>query len=438
MSETMNYQIEEDRGHFRRILILAKRMRFILLMTSAFAVFSIVLSLLFTNVYEGTARILPNQQSDTSLSGMLMSQVTSAVGGLAGGLAGGLGPGTPSDLDADILGSRTIADAMIDRFDLMALYDVKRRDDARRVLGENLQVKISKKSGIITIQVRDEDPKRAADMANAFVEELTKLHIHLGILDAYQRRHFFEEQLEQARGDLIAAEEALRQFAETTGAIKIDSQTGAVFEGIGSLRAQLAAKEIQLKVMRMYATPNNREIKQLEEEVSGIKEQLKILEEKGSGSEATSVIPVGKIPALSTEYLRKLREFKYQEMLFEQLAKLYATAKFDEVKNLATLNVIDSATPPQRKVRPKRALIVLFTTMGGFCLAVFLAFFAERWEKILQNPENRERWARILEYLSPIIHSRAMVLVRGSFDGCRKLLAKSWAMLRRDPGSRGG
>ncbi|PJA81043.1 MAG: chain length determinant family protein, partial [Nitrospirae bacterium CG_4_9_14_3_um_filter_41_27] len=262
---------------------------------------------------------------------------------------------------------------------------------ARRGLADTLKARDDKKSGIITIGVEDKDPKRAADMANAFVEELKNMNKGLAVTEAGQRRLFFEEQLKDTKEALIKAEDSMEGFQERTGAIKIDEQAKAVIEGIANLRAQIAAKEVGLKVMRTYATPQNPDIQRAEEELRGMREQLGRLETRSGGHNPDPLMPTGRIPALGTEYIRKLREFKYQEALYEILLKQYEAARLDEARDAAIIQVIEKAIPPEKRVKPKRKQMVMIATFSGLFFSVFAAFFMEYIEKLKSNPEDKVR-----------------------------------------------
>ncbi len=409
MKEVLQDQVDEiEEVHLLDyVLVLLKRKKLIAAITCAISLLSIIYVLVIPPIYEGTARILPPSKGGASMG--LLSQLSS-IAGMASALPGM--PGTPSDLYVGMLtDSRTIADAMIDRFKLMEVYDKDNRVDTRNALSKRLRAMSDRKSGIITITVEDEDPKRAADMANAFVEELAKINNTLAVADARQKRLFFEGQLKETITALRVAEEDLKSFQEKTGAIQISSQAGAVVEGIASLRAQIAAKEIQIKVMRTYFTENSRDVRRAEEELAGMKEQLKKLEAGGDKSYGSTIIPTGEVPALSVEYLRKLREFKFQETLYEMLSKMYESARLDEASDVSSIQVVDSAVVPEKRSKPKRTLTVVLATVLGFFFAVLASFFAEYWEKMSQSPEDCQRLEKIREHLDSIRNNRALTWI---------------------------
>jgi uncharacterized protein involved in exopolysaccharide biosynthesis len=265
-------------------------------------------------------------------------------------------------------------------------------------LAATLSAKEDKKSGIVAIGVEDRDPKRAADIANAFVEELTHMTKGLAITEASQRRLFYEEQLKDVRAFLTQSEDSMRGFQERTGAIRIDEQAKAVIQSIALLRAQIAAKEVQLKVMKTYATQQNPDTLRGEEELKGLREQLNRLEAKGGAKNSDALMPSGRVAQLGTEYLRKVRELKFAEALYEILLKQYEAAKLDEARDATVIQIIEKAIPPERKIKPKRTQMVMLAGVVGFFIAIFAAFFMESLERSRGNPENRKRFELLKQY----------------------------------------
>lgn len=370
------------------LIVLLKRKKLIIGITLGAAIITAIISLIMSPVYRAETKILPPQQSGSSLALGMLSQ----TGGISDIATAALGLKTPGDLYIGILKSRTVADRIIDRFDLMKLYDAEYREDARKELIEDaLEATGDKKSGIITISVEDKDPKRAADMADAFVEELKNLTKGLAVTEAAQRRLFFEEQLKDTKVSLLKAEDAMKGFQEKTGVLQVEEQAKAVIEGIANIRAQVAAKEVELKVMRTYSTSNNPDLQKAEEALRGLKAELNKLEARG-GSGHDPLMPTGRMPAVGIEYIRKLRDLKFNETLYELLAKQYELAKLDEARDAVIIQVVDKAIPPDKRAKPKRTLMVAIATFTGFFLAVFAAFFMEFKERTSNDPENKERF----------------------------------------------
>jgi tyrosine-protein kinase Etk/Wzc len=369
-----------------RLAVLVRYKKYVGGFTAAAAVLSIVISLLLPPIYRAETKILPPQQGSSNLAAQMINQ----MGGFFPLVASSLGIKGQNETLIGILRSRTVFDRIVDRFGLVKLYDVKYREDARRQLSKVLRV-ASDKDNMITVDVEDRDPARAAEMANAFVDELMSVSKGLAITEAAQRRFFFEEQLKDAKAALAKSEEDMKTFQEKTGALKIDDQARAVILGIGSLRAQIAAKEVQYKVAKTYATAQNPALQRIEEELKGLKAELDKMERKG-GYGPDPLMSTGRMPSVGIEYVRKLRDVKYSETLFELLAKQYELAKLDEARDAVVIQIIDKAVPPERKVRPKRAMIVVLSTITVFLFSSYAVFVVERRKEHLrsvagENPE---------------------------------------------------
>ena len=373
------------------LLVIAKHNRFIIKLTLSVAVLAVIYALLQPNIYTAKTVILPPQQGASTAS-MLLGQ----LGGLAGLAGGAAGIKSPNDLHIGMLKSRTIADVLIKRFDLQTLWEEKTRQATRKAL-EDSTVIASGKDGFITIEYSDKDPQFAATIANAYVEELDRLNSTLAVTEASRKRLFFERQLKGSRANLDAAENALKQTQERTGLIQLEKQGGAIIEAVANVRAQIAAKEVELAGMGAFATPQNPDYRQIQQVIVGLRAQLAKLEANSAGSDIK--VPTGKLPETGLEFLRKTREFKYQETLFELLSKQFEIAKIDEAKDASLIQVVDKALVPEQKSKPKRSLIVILATMMAFFIGVLLAFFKEAAARASLDPASAERMSLLRRYL---------------------------------------
>ncbi len=375
------------------LLVIAKYNRFIIKLTLVAAIMAVIVALLMPNIYTGKTVILPPQQSASATS-MLLGQ----LGGL-GGLAGGaMGLKNPSDQYVGMLKSRTVADRLIQRFKLQELYETETMYETRKALEQAASIS-SEKDGFITVEYSNKDPALAARIANAYIEELDRLSQTLVVTEAAQRRLFFENQLIKAKEDLANAEIGLKQTQERTGLIQMDKQGEAIITAVAELRAQLAAKEVALSAMRAYATEQNPDYRQLREVVYGLRVQLAKVESNTAAGNGNIFVPTGKVPEVGLEYIRKLRDVKYQETLFELLSKQFEMAKIDEAKDSAIIQVVDKALPPDKKSKPKRAFIVILSTMLAFFIGILIAFFREASERASQNSATAERVNLLRLYL---------------------------------------
>ena len=389
-------QYGDDEGQFDLLdllFVMAKRKRLIIGITLGSALLIAIISLMMSPIYLAETKII-SPQVNSSMNAQLLNQIGAASGLL------GVVPGvkSPNELYIGLLKSRPVLDRIIDRFDLMRLYDEKYREDARRSLLKNIKARNDLKSGIITIGIEDKDPKRSADMANALIEELRGMNKGLSVTEAAQRRLFFEEQLKDAKDSLSKSEEAMKGFQEKSGAVKIDAQADAIIGGISQLMAQIAAKDVQVRVMRTYSTPQNPDILRAEEELKGMRDQLSKLESK---SEGTSVmVPTGNMPSTGTQYVRLMRDLRFNETLYELLFGQFQAAKIDEARDAAVIQVIEKAVPPEKRSRPKRRLMVILAIISGFFVSIALAFFMEYMERVSGNPEYREKVAKLKRTMS--------------------------------------
>jgi len=324
-----------------------------------------------------TARttFMPPQQQQSAAAAALQS-----LGALAG-LAGAAGNvKSPADQYVALMQSTTVADRLIDEFKLMQVYDKKFRVDAHAELKENVRITAGKKDGLISVEVDDEDPKRAADMANRHVDELRRLTGQLALTEAQQRRVFFETQLAQTRDRLTEAQQSLQASGFNAGAIKAEPKAAA--EGYARLRAEVTAAEVRLQALRRSLADNTPEVQQQQAALGALRAQLARLEAASEG-------------ANGPDYIGRYREFKYQETLFDLFARQYELARLDESREGALIQVVDVAVPPEKKSKPKRALVAVATTLAAlFVLAAFL-IARHSWRLSAADPRNADRLARL-------------------------------------------
>jgi uncharacterized protein involved in exopolysaccharide biosynthesis len=256
------------------------------------------------------------------------------------------------------------------------------------------------RDGLLTIEFEDEDPTRAAAIANAYVEELDKLTQALAVTEAAQRRLFFERQLKQAKEELSRAEVALKVTQEQTGLIKLDDQGRAIIEAVAGLRGQIAAKEVELRAMRTFTTENNPDYVRVQQQLAGLRTELSKLERAQISGEGDILLPTGKVPGAGLEYVRKYRDVKYQETIFELLAKQFEAAKIDEAKEAAIIQVVDLAVPPDHRSKPRRLIIVVLGTLLGGLVALIWAFVRQAQERAALDPAQANRYAELHRHMS--------------------------------------
>lgn len=306
------------------------------------------LTFLMTPIYSATTTLMTPQRQESAVM---------ALAGSLAGLAGGLGGiKSPGDQWIGLLKSRSIADALIDRFNLLKRYDVKYRFEARDVLDRVSDMQLGK-DGLITISVLDKDPQIAQQIAAAYVEELEKLSNRIAVTEAGQRRLFFEQQVAQARKNLDAASARLQEGGVGQGVVKTDPATAV--EMVARLKAQITAGEVKASVMRGYMTDRSADLQRVNAEIQSLRQQLASVDRSDNDSSDTQG---------SGEYVARYRDFKYYETLFQLMAKQYELAKIDEAQDGTIIQVVDPALVPEWKAKPKRAIIAISVFFVTFLL----------------------------------------------------------------------
>lgn len=370
------------------LIVLAKHKKLVLGMPFVAAVLAAGISLLLPDIYTGTTKMLPPQQSQSATSAMMAQ-----LGGVAGLL--GISVKSSSDIYVAMLKSRTVADNLIERFGLMKSSDDAKYPSLVRQALSGVTKITTGKDGIITIEVDDKDPKRAAELANAYVDELMKFTQVLALSEASQRRLFFERQFSQSKDNLAKAEAAARQALESGGLVKVDDQGRAMVENTARLRAQITVKEVQIGAMRTFAADRNPDLHLAQQELESMKRELAKIEGVGAAKAAING-PNGKV----TDSVRLLRNVKYNEVIYELLARQYEMAKIDEAKDSTVVQVMDKAIEPDRKSKPYRVLRVLISALVALFIGIVAAFVWEAIEKVHSDPQQAERLQAIKGYLA--------------------------------------
>jgi tyrosine-protein kinase Etk/Wzc len=322
------------------------------------ALLATVIAFLLPAKYRAEAVILTPQQTQPSLSTMAQLAGLGPAAGLSSlGLLSGLGLRSPADLYVGILESRTIADGLIKSFNLKQVYNDKDFYTARKHLARNTTIKAGRDT-LIHIGVEDRDPDRAAQLANAYVDALSRQNSQVALTEAGQRRLFYENQLAKEKDALADAEIALRDTQKSTGLVAPTGQAEGLIRAVSQLHAEILTRQAQLEAMKSFATEDNPRFQMARREVSALQSELTKLE-RGNHVPGTPEVPAGELPQAGLEYLRKYRNVKYHETLFEILAKQYEAARLDEAKSAPLVQVIDHAVPAERKSWPPRAILIL-------------------------------------------------------------------------------
>ncbi len=355
MTDTVPQLPEDDEINLLDLLqTIVDNLRLLVLGPLAVGLAALGISFAIKPTFTAEMSFLPPQQQQGMAASMLAS--LGALGGIAGAAAG---LKNPADQYVAFLQSSSIQNALIERFNLLERYDEEFKQDARKTLEKKVKISAGK-DGLISVEVDDHEPQFAADLANAHVDELRKLLGRLAVTEAQQRRQFFEKQLEQTKAKLTQAELALRETGVSSSVLKSDP--GTAVAAVAALQAQVTAQEVKVGAMRGYLAETAPEFKQAMTELANLRNQLakQSQQDKGQGT-------------AQSDYVAAYREFKYQETLFELFAKQFEVAKADEAREGATIQVVDVAQPPERKSKPKKALIAILATLAsGFALLLYV------------------------------------------------------------------
>jgi uncharacterized protein involved in exopolysaccharide biosynthesis len=358
---------------------VVENLRLLVLGPLAVGVAALGISFAIPPTFTAKTQFLPPQQQQSSAAALIQS--LGALGGLAGGAAG---IKNPADQYLAFLKSDTLVDSMVERFGLMDRYKAKMRVDARIALVANTRA-TSGKDGVIRIEVDEMDPKFAADMANAYIEELTKLMGRLAVTEAQQRRVFFEKRVLEAKADLGEAEKALGATGVSAATLK-SSPTAAV-EVVARLKGSITAQEVKIGSMRGYLNDSAPEIKQALVELAALRNELAKAEKNDPA--------LGGRGRIEDSYIERFRDYKYKETLYDLFVKQYELARVDEAREGAVIQVLDPALPPERKSKPKKALVAVIATLAaGFALLLFV-FVRQALRNAAGDAESAHKLARL-------------------------------------------
>jgi uncharacterized protein involved in exopolysaccharide biosynthesis len=325
---------------------IAQRWRSVLLVPVLAGALGVAGSYLVAPRYMASVSLLPPQQQGGAASALAS---VSAISSLAGSLGGGFK--SPADQMVALMQSNTVSHRLIEQFSLKEVYDEALLQDARATLAKRVAISAGKKDGLIRVDVEDTDPARAAAIANQYVEELRRITAHLAITEAQQRRVFYEKRLAESQKALTAAQVALQSSGFNRGALQVEPKAAA--ETFAKLKAELTLAEVRLAAMRSNMADTSAEVRQQLSVLSALRQQVGALEADQAGQSG------------SPGYISRYREYKYQEMLFEMFARQYELARVDESREAALIQVVDAATPPERKVWPKRSLFGAAAGVGA-------------------------------------------------------------------------
>lgn len=377
------------------LLITKKNLKSLFLVFFITAVLSIIVSLLLPKWYRATATIMPPQA--TSQLNSISSLVSNlGVGGveLFGGASG------ESLTYIAILQSRTVFNKIIKKFNLVNVYHVRNLEEARKKLRDNSEIKLDDE-GTISISVLEKNPVLAANIANAFCTYLDSVHVKLNVQKARNNRIFLEKRLNQEENILKRAEEKLKDFQEKYKAIELTEQTKAEIGIIADLQSQIYETEVELKIKENSLSPRHPELARLRLQLNEMKNKLNQLVQSSKVYDSSELfIPMAKLPDLGLQYARLLRDVKVHSKISLFLMQQYEQAKFEEAKKVSSIQILDKATPPIRKSKPKRAVFVLIITLSVSFFYWLILLLYDRLENLKSiDPNQFKKASKVFPFL---------------------------------------
>ncbi|RLB29553.1 MAG: hypothetical protein DRG87_06900 [Deltaproteobacteria bacterium] len=370
--------------------VIRKRWKIIGVIFFTAVVVAAVVSLLMTPIYQAKATLMPIESSGSQVSAALRSlENLPFVGGMVPGGASG-------DKMIAVLKSRTVAEDVIHTLDLINVLfeepdpeEPPTLQDTVRALSDMTEITDDKK-GLISIAVEHKDPQLVADIANQYTGALQRFLSENALSMAKRNRMFIEGQLEKVKDEMQEAEEALKCFQTNKKIVAMDAQTEASIKALAELKAQITAKEVELGVLKQFATSNNPDVLRIKDQLRELKKQLAMLEKKGSNPEADAFPSLSEAPELGLQYIRLKRDAVTQQKVFELLTQQYEMAKIEEAKEDIAFQVIDPAIPPEKRIKPKRRLNVMLAGIVSLFAGIFLVFFLEYLENLKKREEENK------------------------------------------------
>ena len=334
----------------------------------------LILLFVYPLSYEAPVSVLPPEKNSPmgGLSGLLGGN-----GDLSNLITGGMTGGN-SQLFAEILKSRTAAEYVIKKNNLIAFYKADDLFDAVKKLNNNLNIDISKE-GILKLDVTisthifplfSDEPakvkKLSADISNSFIEALDIINRNKLTSKAKQAREYIEGQIIITKNTLDSVETSLMSFQKSNKTFSLPEQVKAAIDAAAKIKAEIATTEIELGMVRANLKEDNRTLIALRTKLEQLKEQYNKME---MGSQ-DYLVSFKEVPQLGRELASLIREVKIQNEVYLLLQQQFYKEKIQENKDLPTIDILDAAIPPQRPVSPR---LIFSTVLGGVFVFMFLS-----------------------------------------------------------------
>jgi uncharacterized protein involved in exopolysaccharide biosynthesis len=350
---------------------------------------AVLYALLAPPWYEARLTVVPSQRAGDSLG--LASQLPSLAG---------LSPGSMADVQRihAVLTSNSVADQVIEKFDLQERYETVHLEHARQALWEHCSTSVNRKSGIVSLSCEDKDPERARAMAAYFGDVGNRVFGRISASSAREERKFLEDQVVKSRKDVDKASRKLREFQEKHKVVDLPEQSKAVISAMAAIKGDLISKQLEMSYLSSFSSAREAGVGQLRDQIRIMENKLDQLESATTMEATRQPGPASKqpaeqattadffpnamnVPELRFELEQLFRQQKIHETVYFLMTQRYEMAKVDEARDTSTFQILDHPTLPTSKSRPKRTRIAAFGFLGGLGLAVALVLAPFWWRR---------------------------------------------------------
>jgi uncharacterized protein involved in exopolysaccharide biosynthesis len=344
--------------------------------TGLAAVLSVVISLLLPNWYLASSRLLLPAQSGSGILAGALSELPSAAQSLLGDATGDYARYLA------ILTSRGVAERAVERFDLTTVYETAESEtpvsDAIEALRSNTEFVIDEEYDFLTVEVLDQDPERAAALANFYVAELTRRNAELSSQSAANFRRFIEERYQETEAKLDSVLNRLRDLQEEYGVMDLATQGEVFYESLAQLRLQIIQAEAEYQRLLSAYGPDNSLVRQARQSVASAR---RAYQQALGGGERLMPVAQDSLPRVT----RQFYELEQERLILSELVKytrpVLEEARFDEQRRVEAVQVVDAAVPPDKKAKPRRSIICITMTISAFVLAILFVLVYDWWQR---------------------------------------------------------
>jgi capsule polysaccharide export protein KpsE/RkpR len=361
----------------------------------------------FVPKYEATAQLMPPDGNAPSglaaLAAPLLGKASD--GGSIGGLLGAgdvLGSTKGSGaLFAKVLQSQTIQNQLIKDFNLCEHYHLKYLEDARGKLTSRTSVTEDKKSMVLTITVKDKDPKLAVALVAAYLDQLDRVMAKVATSAARRERVFLEQRLAEEKKTLQESEQQFSKFASSHMTLDMPQQTKVTVEAAARLQGEMIDARSQLEALEQVYAPDNVRVKSLRARIAALSRDLVKI---NSGQVVNDVAQdpsnpypsVKNLPLIGVQWTELYRNTKIHETVFELLTQRYEVARIQEAKDMPTVKVLDDPSVSERKY-PRASYVILPGAILSFLLACIGVHWRDRWNRLDPQDPRRVLVSRIYD-----------------------------------------